>query len=274
MKGASVGGDCARGTVCRAIFRAIAKKRYFASWDRESQAGERLRLAGYSSGRGDCARGGRSAGRCGSLAGTEPGARFSRGVLRSITPAVCRLSAKQDGLRYVAFLFRRGSRSPAARSRIVGAVIESGWFTSGLRVFWRRSRRKTRRTESAARQSAFCVNISALPCFPRGVRWGYAPQTAPKSLRLSGLSSCGLRRGCGKRSEGRSGAAETCQTPIYGLASRAAARSPLFVRTSELGHAKWKPHCGRAPKPAPKSHWLSGLSSFDSRCGCVSTGGR
>ena len=192
MKGASVGGDCARGTVCRAIFRAIAKKRYFASWDRESQAGERLRLAGYSSGRGDCARGGRSAGRCGSLAGTEPGARFSRGVLRSITPAVCRLSAKQDGLRYVAFLFRRGSGSPAVRSRIVGAVIESGWFTSGLRVFWRRSRRKTRRTESAARQSAFCVNISALPCFPRGVRWGYAPQTAPKSLRLSGLSSrCG-----------------------------------------------------------------------------------
>ena len=133
-----------RGGGCGAIFRAIAEKRYFASWDRESRAGERLRLAGYSSGRGDCARGGRSAWRCGSLAGTEPGARFSRGVLRSITPAVCRLSAKQDGLRYVAFLFRRGSGSPAARSRIVGAVIEGGWFTSGLRVFWRRSRRSTR----------------------------------------------------------------------------------------------------------------------------------
>ena len=107
--------------------------------------------------------------------------RFPRGVLCSLTPAVCRLCAKQDGLRDVAFLFRRGSGSPVARSRIVGAVIEGGWFTSGLRVFWRRSRRKTRRTESAARQSAFCVNISALPCFPRGVRWGYAPQTAPKS---------------------------------------------------------------------------------------------
>ena len=41
----------------------------------------------------------------------------------------------------------------------------------------------------------FCVIISALSCFPRGVRWGYAPQTAPKSLRLSGLSSFDSRRG-------------------------------------------------------------------------------
>ena len=38
----------------------------------------------------------------------------------------------------------------------------------------------------------FCVTALALLCFPRGVRWGCAPQTAPKSLRLSGLSSrCG-----------------------------------------------------------------------------------
>ena len=26
----------------------------------------------------------------------------------------------------------------------------------------------------------FCVNISALSCFPRGVRWGCAPQTCAK----------------------------------------------------------------------------------------------
>ena len=26
----------------------------------------------------------------------------------------------------------------------------------------------------------FCVNTLALPCFPRGVRWGYAPQTGAK----------------------------------------------------------------------------------------------
>ena len=37
-----------------------------------------------------------------------------------------------------------------------------------------------------------CAAALALQCFPRGVRWGCAPQTAPKSLRLSGLSSrCG-----------------------------------------------------------------------------------
>ena len=40
----------------------------------------------------------------------------------------------------------------------------------------------------------FCVSLSALQCFPRGVRWGCAPQTAPKSLRLSGLSSLGSRQ--------------------------------------------------------------------------------
>ena len=166
-----------------------------------------MRLAGYSSGRGDCARGGRSAGRCGSLAGTEPGARFSRGVLRSITPAVCRLSAKQDGLRYVPFLFCRGSGSPAERSQIDGAVIGFRGFTSGLCVSLWRSRRRTkgtRRTESAARQSAFCVNILALRRFPRGVRWGLrAPKPAPKSLRLSGLSSFNSRRGCVKHSRGQ-----------------------------------------------------------------------
>ena len=38
----------------------------------------------------------------------------------------------------------------------------------------------------------FCAVALALKFFPRGVRWGCAPQTAPKSLRLSGLSSrCG-----------------------------------------------------------------------------------
>ena len=40
---------------------------------------------------------------------------------------------------------------------------------------------RTRRTESAARRECvFCVNILALLCFPRGVRWGYAPQTCAK----------------------------------------------------------------------------------------------
>ena len=64
-----------------------------------------------------------------------PIARFYRNVLRSVHACCLPQSAKQDGLRGVAFLFRRGSGSPVARSRIAGAVIRISWFTSGLRVF-------------------------------------------------------------------------------------------------------------------------------------------
>ena len=39
-------------------------------------------------------------------------------VLRQITPAVCRMRAKQDGLRYAPFLFRHGSGSPLERSQM------------------------------------------------------------------------------------------------------------------------------------------------------------
>ena len=56
--------------------------------------------------------------------------------------------------------------------------------------------RDTRNGVGGAAQVRFCVNLLALPCFPRGERWGCAPQTAPKSLRLSGLSSLGSRRRC------------------------------------------------------------------------------
>ena len=143
---------------------------------------------------------------------SAPVIRSSRNVLRSITPAVCRLCAKQDGLRYVVFLFRRGSGSPFVRSRIDGTVIEDGWFTSGLRVSLWRSRRRTKGTGErgerkgrgnaenerdsgdgggGAAEERFCVTALALLCFPRGVRWGCAPQTAPKSHWLSGLSSFG-----------------------------------------------------------------------------------
>ena len=163
--------------------------------DGELWAGEMSRPAGFSAGRGDCARGGCSARRCFALARRNdiplyrivncaaarrlclpdivpaqgyrargavrrgdvvlsvcfafgsfracvplgmsrvrfvPGVRSYRNVLRSIhagraflseCPAfdhACCLphSAKQDGLRDVPFLFRRGSRSPVARSRV------------------------------------------------------------------------------------------------------------------------------------------------------------
>ena len=129
-----------------------------------------------------------------------------------VTPAVCRMSAKQDGLRYVSFLFRRGSGSPVVRSR---ASIRLFGLAGSLRA-WAfsygdpdRERRdaRTRRTESAARRECvFCVNILALLCFPRGVRWGYAPQTCAKEsstlwtlfiwvaawVRLARRGACGI----------------------------------------------------------------------------------
>ena len=45
------------GLFCGAVFRADAKKRYSDLWVRELRAGGMLRLAGFSSGRRDCARG-------------------------------------------------------------------------------------------------------------------------------------------------------------------------------------------------------------------------
>ena len=62
------------------------------------------------------------------------------GVLPSVHACCLTLSAKQDGLRYAPFLFRR-SRSPFVRFRGVGVVIGLGWFTSGLCAYLRRSRR-------------------------------------------------------------------------------------------------------------------------------------
>ena len=121
---------------CGALFRADAKKRHSASWGRELRAGEGLRLAGFSSGRRACARGDCPARRCGSVAMSclrfTPVMRFSRNVLRSVHACCLTLSAKQDGLRYLAFLFRRGSRSPFVRSR--GALRLSA-FVGSLRVW-------------------------------------------------------------------------------------------------------------------------------------------
>ena len=115
-------------------------------------------------------------------------------------------SAKQNGLRNVSFLFRRGSGSPVVRSRIISTVIRLSWFTSGLCVSLRRSRRKTRRRGNAE----------------------------------------------GRRTES------------------AARRGSVFAQAYWPCHAFRGEYVGATrPKPAPKSHWLSGLSSFDSRCECV-----
>ena len=70
--------------------------------------------------------------RCGSVGAVCLGSRLSFFLCQE----------KRDGLRYLAFLFRR-SRSPFVRSRSVGAVICLWWFTSGLAVSLWRSRRVT-----------------------------------------------------------------------------------------------------------------------------------
>ena len=229
-----------------------------------------LRPAGCSSGRGDCARGGRSARRCGSGMGTAcvlrrsrgslgmscaritPAVRFCWNVLRSITPAVrfcwnvlrsdhagravlsecpafdyaclavlsrcpvfdhaCCLphSAKQDGLRGVPFLFPpwveiagRAFSSVVRLSDFMGSLRACA-FSGGDPDGGRRDEGTERRGERSRRQGvrALFVITLALICFPRGVRWGSAPQTAPMSLRLSGLSSFDSRRGCAWRGEG------------------------------------------------------------------------
>ena len=113
-----------------------------------------------------------------------PVIRSSRNVLCSITPAVCRLCAKQDGLRYVPFLFRRGSGSPFVRSQIDGAVIGFRGFISGLRVFWRRSRRRTKETRERSRRqgvSALLRDHIGFAMFSAGSPLGAArPQTCAK----------------------------------------------------------------------------------------------
>ena len=107
---------------------------------------------------------------------------------------------KRDGLREVAFLFRRGSGSPLVRSR-----MSCGYRTClvhfGIERFFAsiptglRSRRRG--------GSAFLRKPLGFVMFPRGVRWGLkcgsrtaaAPKPAPRSQKwkphcgLSGLSS-------------------------------------------------------------------------------------
>ena len=136
--------------------------------------------------------------------------------------------AKQDGLRKDTFLFRRGSRSPFARSRVAVRLSDSAGsfrdyaFSGGDPDGETKGRRERSRRRGRVR---FCVIILALRRFPRGVRWGCAPQTAPKSLRLSGLSSrCGgavlvrIRRAV-TRVHGK-----TRPSPIYARAGRAVLR--------------------------------------------------
>ena len=120
--------------------------------------------------------------------------RLCRGDLSSVHACCLPHGDKQDGLRYLAFLFRR-SRSPShvlvmlARLSVLAGSLRGCAFISGDLDGLPGTRERGTGLAALVR---FCAVTLALKCFPRGVRWGYAPQTAPKSLRLSGLSSrCG-----------------------------------------------------------------------------------
>ena len=139
-------------------------------------------------------------------------ARYAVPLRRFVFDHACCLSFdKQDGLRNVAFLFRRVEIAIRAFSGCWRGYLPL-WVHFGFGRFFmaistglpgtRGMRGTGLRGAGGAAFMLFCATTLALLCFPRGVRWGCAPQTAPKSLRLSGLSSgagraaeCALRGG-------------------------------------------------------------------------------
>ena len=105
----------------------------------------------------------------------------------ALSHACCLPCDKQDGLRHLAFLFRRVEIAIRAFSRCRCGYLPL-WVHFGLvRFFMAISTgyrgRWGRRTENGAGGAAFvrfCASTLALQCFPRGVRWGCAPQTCAK----------------------------------------------------------------------------------------------
>ena len=103
----------------KAFVRAVAAMRYRLSYARELCAVEMLRLAGYRPAVA-WVRAYWAAGCCGSV--VMSCVRF--------TPAVCRVSAKQDGLRNVPFLFRRSTKGRGVTENGVGGRAECAFAQS------------------------------------------------------------------------------------------------------------------------------------------------
>ena len=189
--------------------------------------------------------------------------RFCRGALPRFTPAVCRMATNRTAC---------GSlRSYSAGRERHLYVLEMFfdlplWVHFGFVRFFMAISTGCRgcggrRRENGADGVAFvrfCAGALALLCFPRGVRWGLrAPKPAPKSLRLSGLSSrCGgialvrIRRAY-TLLRSRIGLVSLSAGSTLGLNVEAAQRPSQTAPKSRM----WKRHCR-----------LSGLSS---RCGGV-----
>ncbi len=134
--------------------------------------------------------------------GLRPALRFWRGGCHRFTPAVCRMAPNRTACDILRFCSAGRDRRLCVLavlvwlSDIAGSLRVCAFLygdLDGVTGSTRNERRGYEGTGMAAqRLYAFCTTTLALQCFPRGVRWGCAPQTAPKSLRLSGLSSrCG-----------------------------------------------------------------------------------
>ena len=217
-----------------------------------------LRLAGFSAGRSVCARGGWSAGQSESIAAfcvrIMTGARFYRNVLRSVhayraflseclafgsrlshvsigmscvrfTPAVCRKAPNRTAcaaLRSYSAVGR--DRHSCVLAALFGYLPL--WVHFGIvRLFVAISTGLPGTLGYGAGGAAFvrlCAIILALQCFPRGVRWGSAPQTCAKeSSTLWTLFT--LRRGyvdtnthpCKKRKRPNQ-RTHACKTRVHG----------------------------------------------------------
>ena len=114
-----------------------------------------------------------------------PGVRSYRNVLRSITPAVCRIAPNRTACDILRF-YSAGSRSPFVRSRSALRLSALAGSLRACAFFYGdpdRERKERRDAENGVGGAAFvrfCVGALALICFPRGVRWGCAPQTCAK----------------------------------------------------------------------------------------------
>ena len=228
------------------LFRADAATRRFISQDRELCAGAMLRLAGCSSGRRDCARGG----------SVLRGVRFCWNVLRSVYAGhtfllecfaldhACCLphSAKQDGLRDVAFLFRRGSRSPFVRSRVavrlsdLAGSLRDCTFSGGDPDGERRRRRErgddegTRERSRRRCVSAFLRKHIGFAMFSAGSTLGLrAPDCAKESSTLWTLF--------------RGWPSEKVRFTRRGCVGTDSRRRHSGTRVDPPGSDKWKRHC-------------------------------
>ena len=127
--------------------------------------------------------------------GTRPGLAFLLGRFASVHACCLPHSDKQDGLRCVAFLFRRVEIA-FVRSRGVGAVICLCGFTSGLCVYLWRSRRGRGNgvTEVGGACESLRNRIGRASLFAGSTLGLRAPDCAKESSTLWTLFT--LRRGC------------------------------------------------------------------------------